>query len=126
MGKKDNILVVDDDAGTIEVMSMILQNAGYSMEADQYADLDFLNTGVYPDLILMDNQVGERNGASLCLQLKTNEKTKHIPIILFSGIDNLKELASHVCANDYLAKPFSMEILLEKIETVLVRKEVAC
>ena len=126
MEKKDNILVVDDDAGTIEVMSLILQNAGYHIETDQEASLDFLKTGIYPDLILMDNQVGERSGASLCLRLKTNERTRHIPVILVSGIDNLKELAMHVCANAYLPKPFSMEVLLEKIAAVLNHQEAAC
>jgi len=126
MEKKYNILVVDDNVSTIQVISMILEHAGYLITADPYANLDFLSTGKNPDLLLMDNQVGEKCGASICEELKHNEKTRKIPIILFSGIDNLKELALRVCADDYLAKPFCLQTLLQKVESVLLRKAVPC
>lgn len=126
MEKKYNILVVDDDISTIQIISMILSNAGYQITADPTAELEFLSTGINPDLLLMDNQVGEKCGATICHELKRNEKTKNIPVILFSGVDNLEEIALFARAEDYMAKPFGISTLLQKIESLLLEKALAC
>lgn len=126
MDKKNHILIVDDDPGTIEILSMILLNAGYEVIADPNAELLFLETGINPDLVLMDNQVGEKCGALLCHELKQNEKTKKIPIVLISGIDDLQRLAESACADDFLTKPFSIKNLLQKVEPLLAPKTVPC
>jgi len=126
MERKYNILVIDDDISTIQVISMILNNAGYMITADPTAELEFLSTGKNPDLLLMDNQVGEKCGATICFELKRNEKTRHMPVILFSGVDNLEELAGRACADDYIAKPFGMTTLLQKVEFFLQQKAIAC
>lgn len=122
MEKKYNILVVDDNIGTIEIISMILHNEGYDVTADPTAELAFLSTGKNPDLILLDNQVGEKSGTLICRQLKQEERTSKIPVILFSGMDNLKELANDACADDHLAKPFCVKELFEKIQALLSKK----
>ncbi|CAN5839946.1 N/A [soil metagenome] len=126
MDKKHTILVVDDDISTLQVISLILDHAGYIIISDPLAELIFLESGINPDLILLDNQVGEKCGSIICHELKRNERTKHIPIILFSGIDNLEELALKACADDYIAKPFTMEALLEKVGSMLPEKAIAC
>ncbi|MEP7163082.1 MAG: response regulator [Ferruginibacter sp.] len=126
MEKKYHILIVDDDHGTIEIISMILLNAGYQITADPTAELFFLESGINPDLILLDNQVGEKCGALLCHELKQNEKTRNIPIVLISGIDELQRLAESACADDFLTKPFSIKNLLQKVEACLLQRTVTC
>lgn len=126
MEKKYNILVADDDPCTVKIVSMILQNAGYEVTEDPKAEMNFLSTGINPDLVLLDNQLGEKRGSSLCLDLKQNEKTKNISIILVSGIDELKALAKQVYADDFLNKPFSITSLLQKVESLLLKKPVPC
>ena len=122
MEKKYNILVVDDNVGTIDIISMILHNEGYDVTADPTAELAFLSTGKNPDLILLDNQVGEKSGTVICQELKQQENTRKIPVILFSGMDNIKELANEACADDHLAKPFCVKELFEKIQALLSKK----
>ncbi len=126
MNGKPNILIVDDDVSTIEIVSMILRSAGYDIMADTNGDLEFLQTSLYPDLILLDNHLGDKCGASICFYLKNNAVTKHIPIILASGIDDLDDLAAIACADDYLSKPFSIKLLLAKVEALLSQKAIAC
>lgn len=122
MKKKYSILIVDDDPGTINILSVILQNAGYDVTADTTGELNFLETGINPDMILLDNQLGEKSGVAICYSLKQNEKTKDIPIILESGTEDLDTLAISACADDYLSKPFSIKILLKKVETLLAKR----
>lgn len=122
MKQKSRILIIDDDPGTVSILSLILQHADYEVSSDCYGNLDFLKTGIFPDLMLLDNNLGIRNGASLCLRLKQDSSTRDIPIILESGDDDLDVLAMHSCADDYLVKPFSVELLLSKVSHLLLPK----
>jgi DNA-binding response OmpR family regulator len=126
MVNKYNILIIDDDPGIIDILSLILLNHGYNVTSDTTGELEFLETRIYPDLILLDNQLGEKSGVSICFSLKQNEKTRTIPIILESGNEDLYSLAANACADDYLSKPFCIKTLLKKVETLLARKEVVC
>jgi CheY-like chemotaxis protein len=122
MNAQKLVLVVDDDEGTSEVLRLILEHAGYLVETDRTGRLDLLKTGVLPDLILMDNKLGIRTGAEICAELKGNEQTKNIPIILISATQNLQELAEVSCADDYLAKPFDIQPLLSMVERMLMQQ----
>lgn len=122
MEASSTILIVDDEKGTVDILAIILQNAGYNIITDTTGELNFLLSGEMPDLILLDNQLGARSGLSICYQLKQNEHTRHIPVILVSGMDNLNEMANHACADDHLSKPFCMQTLLNKIEVQLSKR----
>ena len=125
MNKKHTILIVDDEEAIIKIVSLILTNAGYDIIADSHADLHFLQTHIYPDLILLDNQLGTKSGADICRQLKTNERTKHIPVMLVSATEGLSEIASYACADDFLPKPFDVETLLQKVDSLLTNTDMA-
>lgn len=124
MSNKQHILIVDDDAGTVDIISIILQNAGYQITTDNCGNLHFLQTGLHPDLILLDNTLGQKKGADLCLELKANEQTKDIPVIMVSAADDLKGLATHACADNFLPKPFSIQDLLTIVKKTLQPKPV--
>lgn len=119
MSNKQHILIVDDDAGTVDIISIILQNAGYQITTDNCGNLHFLQTGLHPDLILLDNTLGQKKGADLCLELKANEQTKDIPVIMVSAADDLKILSTNACADYFLSKPFNMQDLLSLVHTAL-------
>ena len=76
---------------------------------------------VHPDLIVSDISMPEMNGKELCIKLKSDERTKHIPIILLTALtaeeEQLKGLETG--ANDYMPKPFNFEILHSKIKNLL-------
>jgi DNA-binding response OmpR family regulator len=119
MPEKPKILVVDDDTSTLEIILMVLANAGYTVVIDSKAELNFLKDGSPPDLILLDNNLGDRTGVEICKELKQLEKTMHIPVIMVSAMEEVSKLASDACADDYLSKPFGIQPLLLKIETLL-------
>jgi CheY-like chemotaxis protein len=122
MNKKNTILIVDDDQGIIQILSIILSNAGYNIITDADGSLHFLRSISFPDLILLDNQLGNKSGAEICRLLKTNVLTHNIPVILVSATEGLHDIAAKACANDFLSKPFDMHILLQKIESLLQKK----
>ena len=122
MNKKNTILIVDDDQSIIEIVSIILSNAGYDVITDTDGSLPFLKSISFPDLILLDNQLGNKSGAEICRLLKANELTGNIPVILVSATEGLPEIAGKACADDFLSKPFDIQILLQKIESLLHKK----
>ncbi|MEO8771501.1 MAG: response regulator [Ferruginibacter sp.] len=124
MNKKNTILIVDDDDSIIKIVSLILANAGYDIITDNNGDLHFLQTNIYPDLILLDNQLGSKSGADICRQLKTNQLTKHIPVMLVSATEGLPEIATYACADDFLPKPFDVDTLLQKVDSLLSNMDI--
>jgi DNA-binding response OmpR family regulator len=118
MNKK--ILVVDDDTGILEALEIMLESAGY--EAKTSADWQYLqkieNTAL-PDLILLDILLSGKDGRELCKELKSKEKTKNIPVIMLSAHPTAGNEFKKYGANDFLKKPFEMNLLLEKIAVYL-------
>lgn len=115
--QKKKILVFDDDAAILEVVKIVLEEEGFFVESRQSAsELDTISDNL-PDLILLDKLLAGDNGAEIAKQLRMNNKTKHIPIILFSA-ESQKEIEiknSGIVA--FLPKPFDIDQLVK-----LVRK----
>jgi DNA-binding response OmpR family regulator len=126
MDTKTTILIVDDDVSIINIVSLILRNAGYEVITDTTGDLHFLRSGIKPELILLDNQLGNKSGEELCRQIKKGKQTKDIPVILVSATSDLDQIAGKAYADDFLPKPFGIQQLLQKIETILANKAIAC
>ena len=115
------ILVVDDDDDVLETIQLILEIGGYDIEPLNNAELVFDTINDFkPDLILLDVVLGKIDGRIICSQVKSNLETKHIPILMMSGLYDLKEIQDLECApNDFMSKPFKMDELLEKIENLV-------
>lgn len=116
------ILAVDDDKDILFVLQFILEDSGYTVEtlADGQKLFETINS-FKPDLILLDVMLGNADGRLLCSDVKTNAATHDIRVILIS--------ASHVMADvqpdlnrpdDFVAKPFDISELLNRIEKQLV------
>ena len=76
------------------------------------------NRGEVPDVILMDNWIPDDGGIIATQTLKKQEDLKHIPVIYFSANSDIQLLASHAGAETYLAKPFDLEELERKINSL--------
>ncbi|MBB2147252.1 response regulator [Pedobacter sp. LMG 31464] len=115
------ILVVDDDDDVLETIQLILEIGGYDVEPLNDAELIFERLADFePDLILLDVVLGKIDGRIICSQIKSHEDTKHIPILMMSGLYDLKEVQDMECApNDFMSKPFKMDVLLGKIEKLV-------
>lgn len=123
MGAK--VLVVDDDPTISRLIKRYLEEHAYSvLVTDNGSDALLLAKEGQPDLVLADVQLPALNGHQLCRILRQETATQSIPLILMSGekIDEKNVLAGFEGgADDYMAKPFSLPILLARIEAVLRR-----
>jgi signal transduction histidine kinase/ligand-binding sensor domain-containing protein/DNA-binding response OmpR family regulator len=78
-----------------------------------------------PDLILSDIMMPEMNGLELCKKIKNNLYTSHIPVILLTAKSEVEDYVSGLeqGADDYIAKPFNLDILLAKVSTIIENRK---
>jgi CheY-like chemotaxis protein len=116
MNKVKRVLVADDDPAILDVMRMMLEFEGYEvMTSPNGSGILRMESGL-PDLLLLDIWMSGTDGRELCRQLKLNEKTRRIPIVLVSASKDIEHSAREAGADDFIAKPFEMNELLQKIE----------
>jgi CheY-like chemotaxis protein len=113
---KKTILVAEDDLAILDVLTLILEDAGYEVRtATNQAILQGVYTEV-PDLLLLDIWLSGQNGKDLCIALKNDERTRHLPIILCSANKETRAIAQEAGADDFITKPFDLDKLLQKVE----------
>ena len=114
------ILAVDDNEDILEIMKLILEDFGYEVTtlADGTLIFDAINSA-HPDLILLDVMLGNADGRELCKQIKLRQETHDIPVILVSASHQVADRLSmnNGAPDDFLAKPFDINDLLEKVES---------
>lgn len=117
-----NILVVDDTPENLRLLSTMLTHRGYAPRCviNGQMALRACNSNP-PDLILLDIMMPEMNGYEVCQHLKSEGKTREIPVIFISAKDEVfdKVNAFAVGAVDYISKPFQFEEVLARIESHL-------
>lgn len=122
---KIEILVVDDIPANLRLLVNILRENGYNARAivNGHSVLDIAQS-IEPDLILLDILMPSINGYEICQQLKANPKTRDIPVIFISalneGLDKAK--AFEVGGVDYITKPFQVEEVLIRINNQLTQR----
>ena len=110
------ILIFDDDKSILEVISIIFEENGYKVEISETShDIIQKVTEFQPDLILMDNWIPNIGGVEATKLLKNNEDFKHIPVIYVTANNDIEMLAQKANADDFVAKPFNLEDLEEKV-----------
>ncbi len=117
----NKILIVDDDKDILQIVELLLTAHNYTVETvfNPANILEKVKT-FHPDLILMDVNMGHHDGREICKLLKSDTIIKHIPVILFSAMQNLQETHTECEATDFIAKPFDALYLIRIIEKHLV------
>ncbi len=124
MGAK--ILIVEDDNDVRELLVFNLSREGFEAleSADGLSGLS-LATEQRPDLILLDVMMPGLDGLSVCRELKREDKTRHIPIIMLTArseeVDRIVGLELGV--DDYVSKPFNVRELMLRVKAILRRVE---
>ena len=115
------ILVVDDDIEVLETIQLILEIGGFTVSAISDGEEVFKSIDEFkPDLLLLDISLGHIDGRVLCEQLKATEKTSQLPILLISGLYEAKDFTTlNYGQDDFLSKPFQMDVLMKKIFKIL-------
>ena len=105
------ILVIEDDFFIGEFVEMAL-TARYDVNIQKDSgNLVEVLSEFKPDLILMDNWVGQKNAEQIVAQITANGYQLTSPLILFSANPDIKEIAARIGAIDFLAKPFELDDL---------------
>ena len=118
--KQKKIFIVDDEPDILEFLQVILEEEGYMVVTAVKSDyLENLHNGGLPHLILLDMLLSGKDGREIVKHLKSQEETKHIPVIMFSAHPSAEETALSAGADDFLAKPFDIDVLLAKITRFL-------
>ncbi|HAT12590.1 MAG TPA: adenylate/guanylate cyclase with GAF sensor(s) [Microcoleaceae bacterium UBA11344] len=117
-----NILIVDDTPDNLRLLSTMLASYGYQVRKAISGKVALQGAQIAPpDLILLDINMPEMNGYEVCQKLKISDKTKDIPIIFISALDDVLEKvkAFQVGGVDYITKPFQIEEVLARVENQL-------
>jgi len=110
------VLVVDDDPDILEFLQELLELEGYTAVVTDKAEyLEKLHNGSLPNLILLDVLLSGTDGREVVKDLKSREETMHIPVIMFSAHPSAEWTVLEAGADDFVAKPFEIDELLEKI-----------
>jgi two-component system, OmpR family, phosphate regulon response regulator PhoB len=118
------ILIVEDEPGLIQSLEWYFKREGYDtyVANDGQEGLRKART-LLPEVILLDVMLPSMSGLEVCRELRSGEKTKQLPIILITAkseeSDQIEGLS--VGADDYITKPFSNKILLQRIRNILRR-----
>jgi CheY-like chemotaxis protein len=116
MDRHKTIMVADDDPAILDAVGIMLEFEGYDVQSTTNGAELFAMTDGFPDLLLLDIWMSGSDGRDICKYLKQNPNTKNIPIVLVSASKDIERSAIEAGADDFLAKPFDMEDLIQKIE----------
>ncbi|MEH2106736.1 two-component system response regulator [Nostoc sp.] len=119
---KKDILIVDDMADNLRVLSSILTREGYNVRKALNWQMALTATQtVLPDLILLDIMMPEVDGYEICQTFKAWELTADIPVIFISALDDVfdKVKAFKVGGVDYITKPFEFQEVLVRVQNQL-------
>lgn len=119
---KKDILIVDDMADNLRVLSSILTREGYNVRKALNWQMALTATQtLLPDLILLDIMMPEVDGYEICQTFKAWDLTADIPVIFISALDDVfdKVKAFKVGGVDYITKPFEFQEVLVRVQNQL-------
>lgn len=114
------LLIVDDSSDLLEAMQFFLEKKGYTVKTVSNSHNVFKEVMEYhPDLVVIDVYMHGKDTREVCKELRKHVETKYLCILLFSS--SPKALENHIenGADGCLEKPFGLNHLVEKIESIL-------
>lgn len=122
---KKLILVVDDQANNLKVISSVLGESYTLSFANNGTNALKILSNLTPDLVLLDVMMPEMDGYEVCRHIKSNEKTKDIPVIFLTAKTDIEDIVKAFSAGavDYITKPFNiMELKVRVSNHILLRQ----
>lgn len=114
------VLVVDDSSAMRAFLRMILKAAGFEVaEARNGKEgLNALRAAVLPDLVLLDWNMPEMDGLEMLLHLRSDARCNQVKVMMVTTETEMAEMsrALGAGADEYMMKPFTREVILEKLE----------
>jgi twitching motility two-component system response regulator PilG len=116
---KKKILIVEDEESLLKLESILLTSKGYEVHGvgDGHAALAAI-AKVKPDLVLLDVMLPEIDGFEVCRRIKSNDETKHIPVVMLTAKKSREDMSrgEQVGADWYITKPFKSAMVIDTIQ----------
>lgn len=118
--KAKRILLVDDDIDLLMLLERKLQRSGYLIEsAASLPEAEYVLSLFKPDVVLLDINVAGEDGRQLCWKIKHSDLNRKAKVVLMSGYNYPIGGPLSFGADDYIAKPFESEFLVNKVAGLL-------
>jgi signal transduction histidine kinase len=115
-----SILVVDDNAENLRLLSQVLSRQGYQVRVASSGERALQSVDAHPpDLILLDVMMPEMDGYEVCQQLKARPESRDIPVIFISALHETLDKVRAFAAGgvDYVTKPLAVQEVLARVKT---------
>lgn len=120
--RRGDILVVDDTPANLRLLTQILTERNYKVRPVPNGTLALAAArAALPDLILLDVNMPDMDGYTVCRELKADERTRDVPVMFISALDDVYDKVRAFSAGgvDYLTKPFQVEEVAARVATHL-------
>lgn len=118
MSKK--ILVIDDEPELVKALKIRFESKGYKVAQASDGEEGIKKIqGEKPDLIVLDIMMPAMDGYTFAREVRFNPGTKHIPVIILTAKEKMKDLFEIEGIKEYIVKPFEYQELLDRIEKLL-------
>lgn len=121
---RTEVVIIEDDTAILDLIKYNLEKHGYSAKGftSGYDGLEYILKNP-PALLILDLMLPDIDGFEICKELKSNQKTKNLPIIILTakGEEVDRILGLELGADDYIVKPFSPRELIARVKAVLRR-----
>ncbi len=116
------ILIVDDDAKVTTLLQRYLSSAGHEVTAiNQSTRAIQAARKIRPDLFILDIMMPQPDGYKLCRLLRAITEFVHTPILIITALEDSNSKAASFGADDFLTKPFDLDELAPRIQTLLTK-----
>lgn len=125
--EKGTVLLVDDAELSLDPLSEILVKVGFRVQTARNGSTALAAAhSIVPDLILLDIMMPDMDGYEVCRQLKENERTRDVPVIVISALDKTVDRVRCFEAGgvDFISKPFQVEEVLARVRTHLAMRRI--
>ena len=122
---KKTVLVVEDEEDILALLHFNLIKAGYDVVCATCGEEGLDSVSKHkPDLVLLDLMLPGIDGLEICRRLRSQESTKDTPIIMLTAKGEESDVVKglELGADDYVTKPFSIKVLLARVNTVIRRR----
>ncbi len=118
------ILVADDHDYVRTLLRAVLASRGYEVTTVCDGDEALVEVGSNrPDMVLLDVQMPNLDGNEACRILKSNSATSDIPVLLMSGLSDIRDLAWKAGADAFLPKPFELDDLCATVNSLTAARD---
>jgi len=110
------VFILEDQVSIQEVLELLLTSENYNVVS--FSNIRAFNSRdltLLPDLFLLDVMLPDGLGTEVCLQLKSDPLTSHVPVLLMSAHAKIVEMEEQSKADDFISKPFDIGEIISKV-----------